>query len=78
MTAVRTALISAGVNPSLTQGIASGWGGHHCGELWTARLPDKTLGRWEISAYTLYIRIPKERLCSVLRSLAGTQPRQAK
>ena len=29
----------------------------------------KTLGRWESSAYTMYIRTPKETLCSVARSL---------
>jgi len=30
----------------------------------------KTLGRWESSAYTVYIRTPRETLCSVARSLA--------
>ena len=32
----------------------------------------KTLGRWESSAYLVYIRTPRETLCSVARSLAGT------
>jgi len=35
-------------------------------------LPDsliKTLGRWESAAYTVYIRTPKEKLCSVAGSL---------
>lgn len=29
----------------------------------------KTMGRWESSAYTLYIRTPRETLCSVARAL---------
>ena len=31
----------------------------------------KTLGRWESSAYQLYIRIPRERLAAVSRALVG-------
>ena len=30
----------------------------------------KTLGRWESTAYTLYIRTPRETLCAVARSLS--------
>ena len=33
----------------------------------------KTLGRWERSAYTVYIRTPRETLCSVSRSLLAVQ-----
>ena len=31
----------------------------------------KTLGRWESAAYTLYIRTPRETLCTVSRSLVA-------
>ena len=31
----------------------------------------KTLGRWESVAYTLYVRTPKETLCSMARILAN-------
>ena len=73
VTAVRTALAASGINPSHYAGhsfrIGAATTAANCG------LQDsliKTLGRWESSAYTLYIRTPKETLCSVSRSLAGT------
>ncbi len=31
----------------------------------------KTLGRWQSSAYTTYIRTPKETLCAVARKLVS-------
>ena len=34
----------------------------------------KTLGRWESTAYTLYIRTPRKTLCSVAKSLASSSP----
>ena len=73
VTAVRTALAASGINPPHYAGhsfrIGAATTAANCG------LQDsliKTLGRWESSAYTLYIRTPKETLCSVSRSLAGT------
>ena len=73
VTAVRTALAASGINPSHYAGhsfrIGAATTAANCG------LQDsliKTLSRWESSAYTLYIRTPKETLCSVSRSLAGT------
>ena len=79
VTAVRSGLMAAGVNPSLYAGhsfrVGAATTTANCG------LQDsliKTLSRWESSAYTLYIRTPREKLCSVSRSLAETRPRQAK
>ena len=37
----------------------------------------KTLGRWESTAYTLYIRTPREVLCSVAGTLTGPAPPRA-
>ena len=66
---IRAALQAAGVPDS-------GYSGHsfRIGAATTAALngvPDsliKTMGRWESSAYTLYIRTPRETLCSVARA----------
>ena len=68
--AMRTALRSAGLDHSR-------YAGHsfRIGAATTAArqgLPDsliKTLGRWESSAYMLYIRTPQETLCGVARLL---------
>ena len=67
---VRSALQAAGVE-------ASDYAGHsfRIGAATTAALCGvqdsliKTLGRWESSAYMLYIRTPREALCAVSRSL---------
>ena len=74
--AVREALVASGVNPSHYAGhsfrIGAATTAAGCG------LQDsliKTLGRWESSAYTLYIRTPRETLCAVSRSLVGSHPR---
>ena len=68
--AMRTALDSAGVESRKYVGhsfrIGAATTAARCG------LPDsliKTLGRWESAAYTLYVRTPREMLCSVARSL---------
>ncbi len=69
--AVRSALSAAGVE-------AAHYSGHsfRIGAATTAfgqGVPDvliKTMGRWESSAYMLYIRTPREQLCAVARSLA--------
>ena len=70
---VHRALITSSINPShcarYSFRLGAATTAANCG------LQDsliKTLGRWESSAYTLYIRTPKETLCSVSRSLAGT------
>jgi len=71
VTAVRSALAATGFN-------SSHYAGHsfRIGAATTAAqrgIQDsliKTLGRWESSAYTVYIRTPRETLCSVARSLA--------
>ena len=68
--ALRSALRSAGFHEC-------GYAGHsfRIGAATTAAangVPDsliKTMGRWESSAYTLYIRTPRETLCSVAQSL---------
>ena len=68
--AVRSALQSQGLE-------ASSYAGHsfRIGAATTAAhngVPDsliKTMGRWESSAYTLYIRTPRQTLCLVARSL---------
>ena len=70
--AVREALRSAGVD-------SSSYAGHsfRIGAATTAArqgVPDSTikmLGRWESSAYTLYIRTPREALASVSRTLVA-------
>ena len=71
---VRRALQVAGVD-------SSQYAGHsfRIGAATTAALSGiqdsliKTLGRWESSAYMLYIRTPRETLCAVSRQLAGEQ-----
>ena len=66
VTAVRAALCTAGIDDSRYSGHS-----FRIGAATTAaacQLPDsliKTLGRWESSAYTLYIRTPKDILCNV-------------
>ena len=68
---LRTALAAAGIK-------AEKFAGHsfRIGAATTAAtcgMPDsliQTLGRWESSAYTLYIRTPPSVLCSVTRTLA--------
>ena len=72
VSAVRSALTMAGINASL-------YAGHsfRIGAATTAAkrgIQDsliKTLGRWESSAYTIYIRTPRETLCSVASALVG-------
>ena len=70
VTAMRGALQQAGVEAQRYAGhsfrIGAATTAARCG------LPDsliKTLGRWESAAYTVYIRTPKETLCSVANSL---------
>ena len=71
---VRLALEAAGLNCSL-------YAGHsfRIGAATTAAqqgIQDsliKTIGRWESSAYTVYIRTPRETLCSVARTLGGRE-----
>ncbi len=68
--AIPNAMSSAGVE-------AEHYSGHsyRIGAATTASsrgVPDvliKTMGRWESSAYTLYIRTPREQLCAVARNL---------
>ena len=67
--AMRAALDSAGMESHKYAGhsfrIGAATTAARCG------LPDsliKTLGRWESAAYTLYVRTPREMLCSVARS----------
>ena len=70
VSSVRSALQAAGVE-------ALDYAGHsfRIGAATTAALSGvqdsliKTLGRWESSAYMLYIRTPREALCAVSRSL---------
>ena len=72
---VRSALDCAGVN-------SSHYAGHsfRIGAATTAAqrgIPDamiKILGRWESSAYTLYVRTPREALSSVSRVLVAKGP----
>jgi len=72
VSAVRAALTTAGFNCSL-------YAGHsfRIGAATTAAqrgIQDsliKTLGRWESSAYMVYIRTPRDTLCSVARTLVG-------
>ena len=67
---VRSALARAGVDASLYSGHS-----FRIGAATTAAaqgIPDlliKTMGRWESSAYTLYIRTPKEQLQNVANAL---------
>ena len=71
VTTVRSALAATGFN-------SSHYAGHsfQIGAVTTAAqrgIQDsliKMLGRWESSAYTVYIRTPRETVCSVARSLA--------
>ncbi len=70
MKAVHAALSAAGVDAAHCSGHS-----FRIGVAMTAfgqGVPDvliKTIGRWESSVYTLYIRTPKEQLCAVARSL---------
>ena len=72
VSAVREALQATGVDTSK-------YAGHsfHIGAAITAAehgIQDsliRTMGRWESSAYLLYIRTPKERICSVAKTLLG-------
>jgi len=70
VSAMRAALQQAGISPQKYAGhsfrIGAATTAARCG------LPDsliKTLGRWESAAYMVYIRTPKETLCSVANSL---------
>ena len=70
VSAMRTALQQTGIDARRYAGhsfrIGAATTAAQCG------LPDsliKTLGRWESAAYTVYIRTPKEKLCSVADSL---------
>ena len=72
VTAVREALTTKGVD-------SSKYCGHsfHIGAAKTAvglRIQDslvRTMGRWESSAYLLYIWMPRDTICSVVRTLLG-------
>ena len=74
VSAVRTALTAAGID-------ATRYAGHsfRIGAATTAALRGiqdsliKTLGRWESTAYTVYIRTPRETLCAVSRTLVGVE-----
>jgi len=69
---VRRALQTAGVDSSQYAGRS-----FHIGAATTAALCEiqdsliKTLGRWESSAYTLYIRTPRTTLCSISHRLVS-------
>ena len=74
VTAMRTALAAAGINPSHYAG--------HSFRIGAATIAAqqgiqdsliKTLGRWESSAYTVYIRTPRETLCAVSGLLAKSK-----
>ena len=75
--AMREALTLAGFDPTL-------YAAHsfQIGVATTAaqrRLPDsliKTLGRWQSSAYTVYIRTPRDTLCAVASLLACSSAEQ--
>ena len=72
MTKVRAALLVAGIE-NLSQ-----YAGHsfHIGVAITAAAAGvedyiiKTFGRWESSAYLLYLRIPRERLAALSKLLS--------
>ena len=74
VTAIRTALAAAGINPSH-------YAGHsfRIGATTTAARQGvqdfliKTLGRWQSSANTVYIRTPRETLCAVSGLLAKSK-----
>ena len=72
VSSVRAALRRQGVDDTRYSGHS-----FHIGAATTAALrglPDsliKTLGRWESSAYTVYIHTPRETLCSVSKSLVA-------
>ncbi len=70
VSAVKAALTEADVDSSRYTGHSFRIGAATTAAL--RGLPDsliKTLGRWESSAYTVYIRTPRETLCSVASSL---------
>ena len=77
VSAVRGALQAAGVDPSKYAG--------HSFRIEAAStaarngIQDsliKTMGRWESSAYTLYIRTPRETLCAVAGTLVSSRVRR--
>ena len=49
----------------------SDWCGDHGGGVGIEDSLIKTLGRWESSAYLLYVRVPRERLAGVARLLTA-------
>ena len=71
ITGVRQALSAAGLDPSLYSGHSFRIGAATTAA--AAGIPDhliKTLGRWESSAYLLYVRTPRESLAAVSARLA--------
>ena len=73
--AVRSALSTAGLNPGKYAGHSFRIGAATtAAQLGIQDSLIKTLGRWESSAYTLYVRTPRETLCSVSQRLAGSAP----
>ena len=71
ITEVRQALGAAGLNPSQYSGHSFRIGAATTAA--AAGIPDhliKTLGRWESSAYMLYVRTPRESLAAVSARLA--------
>ena len=74
VTAIRTALAAAGINPSHYA--------RHSFRIGATTMAAqqgiqdsliKTLGRWESSAYTMYIRTPRKTLCAVSGLLAKSK-----
>jgi len=49
------------------------WRGHHGISVWHPGLPNQTLGRWDSSAYTRYIRTPPDVLRGVAKVLSKDQ-----
>ena len=45
------------------------WGNQNSSLMWSTRFTDKNAGRWENTAYTVYIQTPKEKLCLEASSL---------
>ena len=70
VSSVRSALSAAGISDSRYSGHSFRIGAATMAA--SRGFPDsliKTFGRWESSAYTLYIRTPRETLCQVSQSL---------
>ncbi len=65
--AVRSALSAAGVDASLYAGHSFRIGAASYYGIPEALI--KTMGRWESAAYLLYIRTPREQLCTVARTI---------